>query len=209
MLDIGCGPGAITKIIADRVGPEGKVVGVDPDLERLEIARKRYSASNLEYVQGYAEDILGYGSDFDFVVSFYALHWCKDKDSVVKQVAAILKPGGKFGVVGINIDNSKYLSPAEMFSEAYRAHHMEACTPISPSEVREIASRNNFKVLFLKEFVREEKFEGVKEVVEQHMMHALGEYDETHFNVEAMKRHYGEGEVTVNKEMISFVLEKC
>lgn len=55
VLDFGCGTGNLTKILADLVGPEGKVVGIDPDVERLELARKKYSSSNLEYVQGSSE----------------------------------------------------------------------------------------------------------------------------------------------------------
>ena len=42
----------LTKVLSERVGPEGKVVAVDPDGERLKIAREKYSASNIEYIQG-------------------------------------------------------------------------------------------------------------------------------------------------------------
>ena len=38
--------GYLTKVLSERVGPEGKVVAVDPDGERLKIARDMYSASN-------------------------------------------------------------------------------------------------------------------------------------------------------------------
>ena len=39
VLDLGCGTGYLTKALSERVGPEGKVVAVDPDGERLKIAK--------------------------------------------------------------------------------------------------------------------------------------------------------------------------
>ena len=42
VLDLGCGTGYLTKVLLDKVGPEGKVVAVDPDGERLKIAREKY-----------------------------------------------------------------------------------------------------------------------------------------------------------------------
>ena len=51
VLDLGCGTGYLTKVLSERIGPEGKVVAVDPDGERLKIARENYSSSNIEYIQ--------------------------------------------------------------------------------------------------------------------------------------------------------------
>ena len=42
MLDMGCGTGQITKYIADIVGPDGQVVGIDPDAARIKIAEQKY-----------------------------------------------------------------------------------------------------------------------------------------------------------------------
>ena len=50
VLDLGCGTGYLTKVITEKVGAEGKVVAVDPDGERLKIAREKNSASNIEYI---------------------------------------------------------------------------------------------------------------------------------------------------------------
>ena len=51
VLDLGCGTGYLTKLLSERVGPEGKVVAVDPDGERLKIAREKHSATNIDYIQ--------------------------------------------------------------------------------------------------------------------------------------------------------------
>ena len=47
ILDLGCGTGYHSKVLADLVGPYGKVVGIDPDTERLQLAKEKYSASTL------------------------------------------------------------------------------------------------------------------------------------------------------------------
>ena len=44
-------PGWKVSVLSERVGQEGKVVAVDLDGERLKIARERYSASNIEYIE--------------------------------------------------------------------------------------------------------------------------------------------------------------
>ena len=48
-LDIGS---ALSKVIADLVGAEGRVVGIDPDTERLQLAKEKYFANNIEYLEG-------------------------------------------------------------------------------------------------------------------------------------------------------------
>ena len=93
VLDLGCGTGYFSKILSDLVGPEGTVVGIDPDEERLKVAREKHTASNLKYLNGIAENIPG--TDYDLVFSNHVIHWCKDKDLVFKQVHKSLKKGGE------------------------------------------------------------------------------------------------------------------
>ncbi len=88
MLDVGCGTGYLTKILADLVGPEGKVFGVDPDVERLKIARDKYPASNLEYLDGTTENIPGRNSTYDIIFSNYVLQFCEDKKVMLKEIVA-------------------------------------------------------------------------------------------------------------------------
>ena len=52
VLDLGCGTGYLSKVLADLVGPEGQVVAIDPDTERLKVAKDKYTASNLQYLEG-------------------------------------------------------------------------------------------------------------------------------------------------------------
>ena len=47
VLDMGCGTGKLSEVFADLVGPEGQVVAIDPDTERLKIAREKHGAPNI------------------------------------------------------------------------------------------------------------------------------------------------------------------
>ena len=103
VLDLGCGTGYLTKVLSERVGPEGKVVAVDPDGERLKIAREKYSASNIEYIQ--ADDKTFPPGQYDLVFANQVIHWITDQRAVLKQVYDNLKPGGHF-IFSTDIDKS-------------------------------------------------------------------------------------------------------
>ena len=98
VLDIGCGTGELTKEIATRVGPAGKVMAVDPDARRLEMAK-----SNLTPGFGNVELILAPGEDLravadasqDLVYSNYAFHWVLDTPALFAEIARVLRPGGR------------------------------------------------------------------------------------------------------------------
>lgn len=95
-LDVGCGEGVFTRALRQRVG---HVVGLDPDRPSLELAR-RAGGDGIDYVEG---DVLTYDfgdSSFDFVGSVTALHHM-DMEAALHRMAALLRPGGTLGVVGV------------------------------------------------------------------------------------------------------------
>ena len=95
VLDIGCGPGYLTSVLADKVGQTGVVMGIDPDKERIALARNTYSnIKNLTFQEGSTEAIPG--DNYDIVFSNYILHWVKDKNIAFQNVFHSLKPLGIF-----------------------------------------------------------------------------------------------------------------
>ena len=105
VLDLGCGTGGLTSILAQRVGPRGTVIGIDPDGARLTIARasRAPTVSNLIYMEGRGEDMRHIASNsVDLVYSNYAVHWIADKVDLMREVARCLRPGGRvaFELVG-------------------------------------------------------------------------------------------------------------
>ncbi len=94
VLDLGCGTGYLTKVLSERVGPEGKVVAIDPDRERLKLARENHSSHNIEYIQ--ADDQSFPPGQYDLVFANQVIHWIPDQKAVLKRVYANLKPDGHF-----------------------------------------------------------------------------------------------------------------
>ncbi len=98
VLDLGCGPGTLTELIARRVGPEGSVVGVDPDVERVKLARKARSPEcrNLSFEVGRAEDLalIPHGS-IDLLFSNFALQFVRERARALREMARCLAPGGR------------------------------------------------------------------------------------------------------------------
>ena len=94
VLDLGCGTGYLTKVLSECVGVEGKVVAVDPDIERLSIAKKLYSAGNIEYIL--ADDKSFPTNHYDIIYCNVVIHWIHDKVALFRRVFDNLRQGGCF-----------------------------------------------------------------------------------------------------------------
>ena len=97
ILDLGCGTGYLSALLADSVGPGGKVVAVDPNKSRLDLAERQYSRPNLVFLE--ANDVTFPEDQYDVVFSNYVLHWIENKFALLKKVYQNLKPGGRFAFV--------------------------------------------------------------------------------------------------------------
>ena len=98
ILDLGCGTGNLSSVIAEKVGANGRLVGVDPDGARIALARKTFHhLKNLNFEEGSCDTLANdFGeSRFDAVFSNYVLHWVKNKRRAFKNIYEILKPGGR------------------------------------------------------------------------------------------------------------------
>ncbi len=96
VLDIGCGDGTVTAVLAARMS-RGRVLGIDTSEEMIAFARATFPAtrvSNLSFTIGDAAS-LEFDHDFDLVVSFSCLHWVRDQAAVLRGIHKSLKPGGR------------------------------------------------------------------------------------------------------------------
>ena len=93
VLDVGCGDGYVTRMLAAMVA-NGFVVGIDPSSRMLAEAtrRGRGGPSGPVFVRGDVRD-LPFGESFDAAVSFNALHWVPQQKRALSQIAAVLRPG--------------------------------------------------------------------------------------------------------------------
>ena len=105
MLDLGSGAGLDVFLAAQRVGPEGKAIGVDMTPEMLEKARRnavsfqeRTGLANVEFHQGQIEAIPLPDASVDVVLSNCVLNLSPDQAQVWKEIARVLKPGGRVSI---------------------------------------------------------------------------------------------------------------
>ncbi len=111
VIDVGCGTGALAVAATNRVGPEGKVAGLDPNEEML--ARARVKDVPVDWYHGPAEQLPFEDESFDSVVSQFALMYFEDKPKALQEMHRVLKPGGKLAaLVPDAIDRSPGFSVA-------------------------------------------------------------------------------------------------
>lgn len=107
VLDLGCGTGRDVFVCSKLVGQEGRVIGVDMTEQQLELARLHedvqmrrfgFERSNVEFYQGFIEDLGALGiadGSVDVVISNCVINLSPFKDQVFKEICRVLKPGGE------------------------------------------------------------------------------------------------------------------
>jgi arsenite methyltransferase len=101
VVDLGSGAGIDILIAGRRVGPRGKVIGIDMTSAMLERARRNIELSgfrNVEVRQGLIEDLPVDSGTVDLVISNCVINLSPEKPRVFSEIARVLKPGGRFSI---------------------------------------------------------------------------------------------------------------
>jgi ubiquinone/menaquinone biosynthesis C-methylase UbiE len=110
VLDVACGPGSVTRLAAERLGPTGRVLGCDFSAAMLALARGKAmpsQAAPVEYAEAPADGLPVADESFNVAVCQQGLQFFPDRSAALDELYRVLRPGGRLGIaVWSAIDDS-------------------------------------------------------------------------------------------------------
>lgn len=133
VMDVGCGPGALTAELVRRLGPE-HVAAVDPSESFVEACRTRHPGVDVQL--GRAEEIPCPDDRFDAALAQLVFHFVSDPDAAASEMARVVRPGGL--VAGSVWDFADGMQMLRVFWDAAKA-----ISPSAPDEATLRFGRND------------------------------------------------------------------
>lgn len=99
LLDVGCGTGELTCLLAEKILPFGQIHGIDPDDARLRLAQvnQPQTVKNITWHSSAIENFNAVpAGSIDLIYSNYAMHWVTEKTRALANLNRLLKPSGIF-----------------------------------------------------------------------------------------------------------------
>jgi SAM-dependent methyltransferase len=115
VLDLGCGAGLDCILAARKVGPSGKVIGVDFAIEMVQKAMRNVEiagVTNAEFRQGEADALPVVGGSVDLIISNGVFNLCLDKPRMQAEAFRVLRPGGHIQMADILLEDG--VTPEEV-----------------------------------------------------------------------------------------------
>ncbi len=120
VLDVACGTGIVARLANQRVGPSGKVVGLDLNPGMLAIARSTSSTTNIDWREGNATAMPLEDATFNLVLCQQGLQFFPDKPNSLKEMRRVLVPSGR---LALSVWTSMHESPGfALLLEALKRH---------------------------------------------------------------------------------------
>ena len=97
-LDVACGTGAVTRLLAERVAPHGRIVGLDLNVGMLEAARAATQGREIEWLEASVVSMPLPDTAFDVVVCQQGLQFFPDKAAALREIRRVLVPSGRLAM---------------------------------------------------------------------------------------------------------------
>jgi ubiquinone/menaquinone biosynthesis C-methylase UbiE len=110
LLDVGCGPGSITRGLAERLAP-GKVVGLDLSRETLAAARQDAAArglANLRYEEGSVYELPFPDASFDVAYAHQVFQHLRESGAALREMLRVVRPGGFIAIRDVDWGTASY-----------------------------------------------------------------------------------------------------
>jgi ubiquinone/menaquinone biosynthesis C-methylase UbiE len=174
VLDVACGTGIITRLAAERVGPTGKVAGLDLNPGMLGVARAVTPPDlTVEWYESNAESMPLADAEFDVVLSQLGLQFMADKPAALSEMYRVLKPGGRLALsVG-----GPTPPPFAIFAEALGRHISPQISPFvhmvfslnDPDVLRTLVSGAGFRDVSVETYTRKLKLPAPRDFLWQYV----------------------------------------
>lgn len=115
-LDVGCGPGALTEVLAARLGA-ASVTAVDPSEPFLDALRERLPGVTVH--RAAAEDLPFADAGFDLALAQLVVHFLSDPPAGIARLCRVTRPGGTVAVSVWDFENAR--APQSAFFRAFRS----------------------------------------------------------------------------------------
>ena len=203
VLDLGCGNGIVTQVLAEKVQP-GEVVAIDSQ-SRVDIAKKYFAADNVEYAAGGEGHIPG--ENYDLVFSNYFLHWVRDNEALFKNVAEKINSGGRFAFIMLGVVTQEMIDEhLGWASDQFKQGFVSRLKGLGVSDVEELAEKNNFEATDVYTDTYALDFDNVEEYIDNYLVH--GGLTKDMFDENKIKEFYGSERVKMNLTSTVAILRK-